>query len=154
MFLKQGYVAPGLKSSLQNFYGRHNKPVIVTKHQFLTWEWIFSFLHRFFFPLSREDFYRAWLGVTRRMSCKKQNSLSLASTWGHSRFLVWPVSLVVLGFGVVPFALLYVLQQIWTVSLGCLFLIAIFLITKMVKFLHDHSHQFPLDGHKRRKLTS
>jgi hypothetical protein len=78
------------------------------------------------------------------MSCKKQNSLSLASTRGHSRFLVWPVSLVVLGFGVVPFALLYVLQQIWTVSLDCLFLIAIFLITKMVKFLHDHSHQFPL----------
>jgi hypothetical protein len=27
MFLKQGYVAPGLKSSLQNFYGRHSKPV-------------------------------------------------------------------------------------------------------------------------------
>jgi hypothetical protein len=63
-------------------------------------------------------------------------------------------ALVVLGFGVVPFALLYVLQQIWTVSLDCLFLIAIFLITKMVKFLHDHSHQFPLDGHKRRKLTT
>ena len=57
-----------------------------------------------FFPLYHcQDFYRTWLYIwaTRRVSYKKQELLTFASTWVHPRFLVGSVLLIFLAFCVV-----------------------------------------------------
>jgi len=48
----QGYVAPTLKSSLQKLYVVIAIWLTVTKYPYLKWQWIFYFLHIFFFSLS------------------------------------------------------------------------------------------------------
>jgi hypothetical protein len=69
-YSKQGYVAPGLKSSLQKLYW-----LIVTKlciH--------ISNGHRpFHFAYYGEDFHRTWQWVTRRKSSSKQELLTICN---------------------------------------------------------------------------
>ena len=73
--LKQGYVAPRLKSSHQKFYGRHHHWLTIGKYPYLKWQWIFYFLRMCVLSsITTKTFDQTWLyiRVTRRVSYKKQ----------------------------------------------------------------------------------
>ena len=44
--------------------------------------WIFSISYPFFFPFPRQDYYRVWLWIARRVSYKKQEQLVLIEHLG------------------------------------------------------------------------
>jgi hypothetical protein len=80
--LKQDYIAPRLKSSLQKFYSSHHNLRIwltVTKYQYLKWQWIFYFIRRLFFPLSLSVLLP---DLTLYMS----NMVYTVNTWVHPLF--------------------------------------------------------------------
>ena len=66
--IKQGYVAPTLKSAIQNAYVCHHQ--LVDRYEISISQKIMDIfpLHHFY---QRQDFYRTWLWVTHRVSYKK-----------------------------------------------------------------------------------
>ena len=120
-YSKQGYVAPGLKSSLQKLYW-----LIVTKlciH--------ISNGHRpFHFAYYGEDFHRTWQWVTRRKSSSKQELLTICNLLNAHPLSIF-VCLFALFFCFVLF-LFFVFVFLWhpfcncfSVSVLCLFVLLV-----------------------------
>jgi hypothetical protein len=89
--LKQGYVAPRLKSSLQKFSGSHHN--LVDRYEISIFQWIFSLLRSFLsFLYHRQDFNRPLLytWITGRVSYKKQELITLHKQRGYLRFIRFP----------------------------------------------------------------
>ena len=81
MLLKQGYVAPRLKSSLQKFRGGHHN--LIDRYEISI-----SQMTMYHFLYHCKDLYRTWmyLWVTWRVSYKKQELLIIREHLSSSRF--------------------------------------------------------------------
>ena len=79
--LKQGYVAPRLKSSLQKFYRRHQSGWPLRNIHISNDNGTFTFYANIFFPLSIPILSPEHVGCLIR----SRNCLVVASTWGHPR---------------------------------------------------------------------
>jgi len=97
--LKQGYVAPRLKSSLQKFSGSHHD--LVDPYEISIFQWIFSLLRSFLsFLYHWQDFNRPLLytWITGRVSYKKQKLITLRKQRGYLRFIRFPCCVAFLCF--------------------------------------------------------
>jgi hypothetical protein len=94
--LKQGYVTPMLKSSLQNSTTAITIWLTVTKYPFLILQWMFPLLHRFF-PLSPPILsLDLIILVTRRVSHTKRDLLTFRKYLGLPQVMyeLWNINCI------------------------------------------------------------
>ena len=74
--IKQGYVVPRLRSSLQILHGRHHE--LVDRPETSLFQMTMDlFTKRFSFPYHRQGLYRTWLWVKQWVSYKNQELFTL-----------------------------------------------------------------------------